>query len=56
MMSKCDLNKSSCYSCVLPSVPLSVVKVEPNQMELTSELPEVGAGLTFSHQVFMSML
>lgn len=33
-----------------------MVKVEPDQVQLISKLPEVGAGFTFSHQVFMSML
>lgn len=46
------------HSCIfiLPGVPLPVIKLEPDQVQLTSELPDVGAGVTFSHQVFMSML
>lgn len=55
-MCTCDLNRSYSCTCILPGVPLSVVKVEPDQVQLISELPEVGAGLTFFHQVSMSML
>lgn len=33
-----------------------MVKVEPDLVKLIFKLPEVGAGFTFSHQVFMSML
>lgn len=51
-----------CISClagcsgVSPGVSLSVVEVEPDQLQLTLKLPQVGARLSFAHQVPVSSL
>lgn len=39
-----------------PRVSLPVVEVEPDQVELILELPQIRTGLSFSHQVLMSPL
>lgn len=52
------LYKKTCRSLknISPCVSLPVVEVEPDQVELILEQPQVRAGLTFCHQVLMSPL